>query len=154
MSVVYPVPDPQQTIQGMRVMSKVVTAMPTTTVQFTANDQLTYATDIGSFGADREDKEYDFFHLKDTVKTPGKSTIKDFTFTEALTATQLATRKAQYDDGDFLVVCFFDDDDTFQYGLYGYIKSWEATPSNKESNTIQLTLSVSSDEIVGALPTE
>lgn len=152
-SVVLPIPDPQAVIDGIKMFTKEVSEVPSSAVQFTANDLLTYATDVGSVGASREDKEYDFFHLKDTAKLPGKSTINDLSITEALTSDQLATRKEQYKNKKFIVVCFFEDDGTLQYGCYGYIKSWEGTFSNKENNTVQWTLALSSDEVEGTFPT-
>lgn len=151
-SIVLPTPDPQAVLGAAKLFVKEVESKPTQAVALTTADYLTYATDVGEVGADREDKEYDFFHLDSTVKTPGKATIKDLQITEALQSTTLATRKAQFDQKKFVVAIFFDEDNTLQYGCYGYIKSWGGTFSNKDNCVVQYTLSVSDDNITATYP--
>lgn len=151
-----PTPDVTQIVQGgqnrVKVFSKEVSEAPSGTVQFTDNDLVTYLSDVGEAGASRDIQTISLFHLKQDAKLPGNSSIKDLQITEALTTAQVAIRKEQYEDGDFIVFGFFDDNDSQLYGCMGYISDWGMTLSNGDVCQLTYTLSLSMDDITCAMP--
>lgn len=151
-----PTPDVTQIVQGgqnrVKVFSKVVAEAPSGTVQFVDNDLVTYLSDVGEAGASRDIQTISLFHLKQDAKLPGNSSIKDLQITEALTTAQIAIRKGQYEDGDFIVFGFFDDDNNQLYGCMGYISDWGMTLSNGDVCQLTYTLSLSMDDITCAMP--
>lgn len=151
-----PIPDVTDIVQGgqnrVKVFSKEVTQAPSGTVAFADSDLVTYLSDVGEAGASRDSQTISLFHLKQDAKLPGNSNIKDLQITEALTTAQIAVRKAQYEDGDFIVFGFFDENDAQLYGCLGFISDWGMTLSNGDVCTLTYTLSLSQDDIVCTMP--
>lgn len=151
-----PTPDVQEIVQGgqnrVKVFSKEVASQPSTTVAFADTDLVTYLSDIGEVGASRDVQEISLFHLAQNAKLPGNSSLKDLQVTEALTTDQVAIRKGQYEDGDYIVLGFFDSEGSQLYGCYGYISDWGMTLSNGDVCQLTYTLSLSADNIVCTMP--
>ena len=151
-----PIPDVTNIVQGgqnrVKVFSKEVTQAPSGTVAFADSDLVTYLSDVGEAGASRDSQTISLFHLKQDAKLPGNSNIKDLQITEALTTAQIAVRKEQYEDGDFIVFGFFDENGAQLYGCLGFISDWGMTLSNGDVCTLTYTLSLSQDDIVCTMP--
>jgi hypothetical protein len=151
-----PIPDVTDIVQGgqnrVKVFSKEVTQAPSGTVAFADSDLVTYLSDVGEAGASRDSQTISLFHLKQDAKLPGNSNIKDLQITEALTTAQIAVRKGQYEDGDFIVFGFFDENGAQLYGCLGFISDWGMTLSNGDVCTLTYTLSLSQDDIVCTMP--
>ena len=151
-----PVPDVTQIVQGgqnrVKVFSKEVEAAPSGSVAFDESDLVTYLSDVGEVGASRDSQTISLFHLPQDAKLPGNSSLKDMQITEALTTAQVAIRKGQYEDGDFIVFGFFDENGNQLYGCMGFISDWGMTLSNGDVCQLTYTLSLSMDDITCTMP--
>jgi hypothetical protein len=131
----------------VKIYHKIVESQPTDTVTFADGDLVTYLSDLGDMGAEKDTQEIDLYHLANTAKITTGSTLTDLEFTEALTKDALDAMRKAYKDGSFMVTGMFDTNGDLLYGCFGQISAWGMTLPNGDTATLTYTLALSDDEI-------
>lgn len=133
----------------VKVYHKIVDAQPasTETVAFAEDDLVTYLSDIGDIGAEKESKEITLYHLANTAKVAKGSTITDLELTEALTKDALEKMREAYKNGSFFVTGFFDNEGNLLYGCFGQISKWGMTLPNGDTCELSYTFVLSDDDV-------
>jgi hypothetical protein len=139
----------------VKVYHKVVEAQPSSseTVTFTDSDLVTYLSNLGDIGAEKDTVEVELYHLANKGKITTGSTLTDLELTEALTTDALTEMREAYENSSFMVTAIFDKNNKQVYGCFGQISKWGASlPLGSSVSELTYTIALSDDNITCTQP--
>lgn len=139
---------------NVRMYHRVLTNASEKKVQFTADDFMSYLSEIDGLGSTKETTEVKLYSLKQTLKITTGVTCKDLTCTEAFTADRWESVKEEFTDNKFVVIGMFDSTGKHMYSAYGQLSDVEISVPDQGMATIKYTMAVSDNTFETKAPTE